>query len=110
MPRSWKHKNKDFIAAEQKAFEDRVAQEVQKRVEDFEASSATEVSESTETPQEVVEVSEASEEVDEVSEALENVQPEGAALINNNESSSSKPDSLRDRFAKTFKESVKISY
>jgi len=106
----FKHKNKDFIAAEQKAFEDRVAQEVQKRVEDFEASSATEVSESTETPQEVVEVSEASEEVDEVSEALENVQPEGAALINNNESSSSKPDSLRDRFAKTFKESVKISY
>ena len=30
LARVWKHKNKEFIAAEQKAFEDRVAQEVEK--------------------------------------------------------------------------------
>ena len=43
-------------------------------------------------------------------DALENVQVEDAAVINNNESSSEVSSSLRDRFAKTFKESVKISY
>ena len=34
----WKHKNKEFIAAEQKAFEDRVAAEVAKRLETVEAA------------------------------------------------------------------------
>lgn len=103
----WKHKNKDFIAAEQKAFEDRVAQEVAKRLETVEAA------ETTEEAEETVEVAEASEteedSSDEVEDALENVQVEDAAVVNNNESSS-EGDSLRERFAKTFKESVKISY
>lgn len=103
----WKHKNKEVIAAEQKAFEDRVAQEVQKRLAETQANTE-------EASQEVVEVSEASsseetDEADEVSEALENLEVEEAAVINNNEGSS-EGDSLRDRFAKTFKQSVKISY
>ena len=108
----WKHKNKEFIAAEQKAFEDRVAQEVEKRL--TEVSQASEQTEETETEEtEEVEVSEASteesEESDEVADALENLEVEEAAVINNNESSS-EGSSLRERFAKTFKESVKISY
>jgi hypothetical protein len=106
----WKHKNKEFIAAEQKAFEDRVAQEVEKRL-----SQTAEASE--ETTEEVVEVAEASETeeteetetADEVVEALDALEVEEAAVINNNESSS-EGDSLRERFAKTFKDSVKISY
>ena len=105
----WKHKNKDFIAAEQKAFEARVDQEVAKRLETVEATDTEETSE------EVAKISKASENQeqdssDEVEDALENVQVEDAAVINNNESSSEVSSSLRDRFAKTFKESVKISY
>jgi hypothetical protein len=105
----WKHKNKDFIAAEQKAFEERVAQEVAKRIGTVEASQVEDVSEET---VQVAEASEAEEQdsSDQVEDALENVQVEDAAVINNNESSSEAPSSLRDRFAKTFKESVKISY
>jgi len=102
----WKHKNKDFIAAEQKAFEERVAQEVSKRLETVSAAKTSEKEQS-------VEVAEASEteqdSSDEVEDALENIQVEDAAVVNNNESSS-EGDSLRERFAKTFKESVKISY
>ena len=49
------------------------------------------------------------EESDEVAEALDSLEVEEAAVVNNNESSS-EGSSLRDRFAKTFKESVKISY
>jgi len=108
----WKHKNKEFIAAEQKAFEDRVAAEVAKRLETVEA--ATE--EKTEVEVEVAQASEIQEEVeateetsDEVSEALDSLEVEEAAVVNNNESSS-EGDSLRDRLSKTFKESVKISY
>lgn len=106
----WKHKNKEFIAAEQKAFEDRVAQEVEKRIaqtaeasveEQPEVSEASETSETSET--EEVEGSE------DVEEALDSLEVEEAAVVNNNETSS-EGESLRDRFAKTFKESVKISY
>jgi hypothetical protein len=108
----WKHKNKETIAAEQKAFEDRVAQEVAKRLETAEATE--EVSTETTEVAEVAEVAEASQteqedSSDEVEEALDSLQVEEAAIINNNESSS-EGESLRDRFAKTFKESVKISY
>jgi hypothetical protein len=99
----WKHKNKDFIAAEQKAFEDRVAQEVSKRLETAEASEEKEITQ-------VAEASETEEDsADEVEDALENIQVEEAAVVNNNESSS-EGSSLRERFAKTFKDSVKISY
>ena len=103
MAKVWKHKNKEFIAAEQKAFEDKVAQEVEKRLNEVsQASEETEVLEEAEA-------SEETDETDEVVEALDNLQVEEAAVINNNESSS-EGDSLRERFAKTFKESVKISY
>jgi succinate dehydrogenase/fumarate reductase flavoprotein subunit len=86
-----------------------VAQEVAKRIGTVEASQAEDVSEET---VQVAEASEAEEQdsSDQVEDALENVQVEDAAVINNNESSSEAPSSLRDRFAKTFKESVKISY
>lgn len=102
----WKHKNKDFIATEQKAFEDRVSQEVSKRLETVEATQSTK-----EKPTEEAQASESKEEdsSNEVEDALENIQVEEAAVVNNNESSS-EGVSLKERFAKTFKESVKISY
>ena len=111
----WKHKNKDFIAAEQKAFEDRVAQEVEKRISQTVEASEVKTEQVEEKSEEEVEVAEASEtqeeteESDEVSEALENLEVEEAAIVNNNEGSSN-GESLRDRLSKTFKESVKISY
>tara|TARA_Y100000114_G_scaffold94574_2_gene87922 strand:+ start:2914 stop:4524 length:1611 start_codon:yes stop_codon:yes gene_type:complete len=104
----WKHKNKEFIEAERKAFEDRVAQEVDKRL--------AQASETQESVEEVAEVAEASaeeteetEEADAVEEALESLEVEEAAVVNNNESSSD-GESLRERLQKTFKDSVKISY
>ena len=103
----FKHKNKEFIATEQKAFEDRVAKEVAKRLETAEASvkidKEVEVAEASETQEETEEAA------DEVGEVLDSLEVEEAAVVNNNESSS-EGDSLRDRFAKTFKESIKISY
>ena len=108
----WKHKNKEFIAAEQKAFEDRVAAEVAKRLETVEAAAEekAEVEVEVSEASEVQEEAEASEETtDEVAEALDSLEVEEAAVVNNNESSSDN-ESLRDRLSKTFKESVKISY
>jgi hypothetical protein len=107
----WKHKNKEFIAAEQKAFEDRVAQEVEKRIsEASETSQESEISETAEASEaQAAEETQEDESADEVSEALDSLEVEEAAVVNNNEASSQK-DSLRERFAKTFKESVKISY
>jgi len=108
----WKHKNKEFIAAEQKAFEDRVAAEVAKRLETVEAATEekTEVEVEVAEASEIQEETEASEETtDEVAEALDSLEVEEAAVVNNNESSSDN-ESLRDRLSKTFKESVKISY
>lgn len=102
----WKHKNKEFIAAEQKAFEERVAQEVEKRIS--ETSKASEhQSESSEESAEDTTAEESEEESTE--EILDSLEVEEAAIVNNNESSSG-GESLRERFAKTFKESVKISY
>jgi hypothetical protein len=102
----WKHKNKETIAAEQKAFEDRVAQEVEKRLsQTSEASTQEEAAEVAQASTEVVQ----EESEDEVEEALESLEVEDAALVNNNESSSSEP-SLRERLTKSFKDSIKISY
>ena len=100
----WKHKNKEFIAAEQKAFEERVSQEVEKRISETSSASTEEVSD-----QASEEASEETTEEPEVEEVLDSLEVEDAAIVNNNESSSD-GESLRDRFAKTFKESVKISY
>ena len=106
----WKHKNKEFIAAEQKAFEDKVAQEVEKRLSEVsQASEQTQEAEEAEQTEVAEASSEESEESDEIADALENLEVEEAAVINNNESSS-EGESLRERFSKTFKESVKISY
>jgi hypothetical protein len=105
-----KHKNKDFIAAEQKAFEDRVAQEVEKRIQTVEAATETQTKTEEEQEVQVADASETQEEVaDEVTEALDSLEVEEAAVVNNNESSA-EGDSLRDRLSKTFKDSVKISY
>ncbi len=102
----WKHKNKEYIQEQAAAFEAKVKEEVEKRLNKLEEEVA-------EAAEEVVEqVSEASQETEEsedVEEALDNIQVEDAAVVNNNESSSD-GESLKDRFAKTFKDSVKISF
>ena len=99
----WKHKNKEFIAAQQKAFEDRVAEEVSKRLE---STASKEVEESVASE---AQTEEAQETEEDVSEVLDSVEVEQANVVNNNESSS-ETESLRDRLAKTFKQSIKISY
>jgi len=103
----WKHKNKEFIAQEQKAFEDRVAAEVAKRLESADTAEASK--ETAQETQEVAQASEQTQEENDVEDSLDSLEVEEAAIVNNNESSSSEP-SLRERLAKTFKESIKISY
>ena len=103
----WKHKNKEFIAQEQKAFEDRVAAEVAKRLESADTAEASE--ETAQETQEVAQASEQTQQENDVEDSLDSLEVEEAAIVNNNESSSSEP-SLRERLAKTFKESIKISY
>jgi len=102
----WKHKNKEYIQEQAAAFEAKVKEEVEKRlgqVEEEVAEAAEEVVE------QVSEASQETEESEDVEEALDNIQVEDAAVVNNNESSSD-GESLKDRFAKTFKDSVKISF
>jgi hypothetical protein len=81
-----------------------VSQEVEKRISETSSASTEEVSD-----QASEEASEETTEESEVEEVLDSLEVEDAAIVNNNESSSD-GESLRDRFAKTFKESVKISY
>ncbi len=106
----WKHKNKEFISEQEKALEDRISAEVQKRLE--EVSNATEESKTEEVAEEAVaseETQEVEEAADQVEQALDNVETEEAAIVNNNSASSEAP-SLRERFADNFRDSVKISY
>lgn len=102
----WKHKNKEYIQEQAAAFEAKVKEEVEKRLNQVEEEVAEAAEEVVE---EVSQASQETEESEDVEEALDNIQVEDAAVVNNNESSSD-GESLKDRFAKTFKDSVKISF
>jgi hypothetical protein len=97
LARVWSHKNKEYITKVAAEMEEKISAEVEKRIAELQDSTAS--NEKIEAP-EAKEVTE---------EALDNVEAEEAVVTNNNAEVAEEP-SLRDRFAKTFRDSVKISY
>jgi hypothetical protein len=98
----WSHKTKTFLEAQEKAFDEKLEAELQKRIEELSTNEASK----KEEIQEVEDLSEVTEEV------LEAVEEESAASIsNNNETASAEDESLREKFNKAFsKENIKINY
>ena len=99
----WVHKTKAHLEAQEKAFNEKLEAELQKRIEELSTSEASEKEEVQEAP-------ESNEEV--VEEVLEAVEEESAASIsNNNEAACAEDESLREKFNKAFsKENIKINY
>ena len=90
----WKHKTVAFKEDQQKALQDRIEEEVQKRIGELSSSEAT-----VENEEEVVE------------EAMENTEVEEEVVANNNGESTQDELSLRDKFKQAFsKENVTIQY
>jgi chromosome segregation ATPase len=90
----WAHKNKTYIEEQEKAFNDRLEAEIQKR----------ESSEESKASDEAEEVEEKS-----IEEVLEDVKPEEETLANNNNDIATEEPSLREKFAKAFdKENLTI--
>ena len=100
----WKHKSKEFIEQLAKEMEEKIQSEVEKRLGT--ASATTETTETTETAKE--ETKEV--DTDVIEEVLEKVEATSDQITNNNGESVQSETSLRDRFAKTFKDSVKFSF
>ena len=100
----WKHKTKAHIEEQEKAFNEKLEAELQKRIEEL---STSEASSKEETQEETSEESE-----EEVEEILESVEEESSASIaNNNEEASAEEVSLRQKFNQAFsKENIKINY
>jgi chromosome segregation ATPase len=100
----WAHKAKEYLAEQDKAFEEKLEAELQKRLQDMDKSEASEASEETQT-----EESEASEEVE---EALENAETEEEEVISNNNTASAVEEvSLKEKFAEAFaKENILIKF
>ena len=93
----WAHKNKEYLAEQEKLFEERLEAEVQKRLQG-ETSEASEEDRTEEV--------EASEEVEEV---LESAVAEEEVISNNNSSAAIEEPSLREKFAIAFaKENIQI--
>lgn len=90
----WKHKNKEVKASIEKAFQERLDQELEKRLNLSKASE------------------EKKEEKEEgnLEEAIEKAKASESGLPNSNESSSKEPENLREKFAKAFnRENITIS-
>ena len=86
-----KHQNKDFIAQQQEEFNSKLAEAVEKRLEELKSGKETE--------EEVVE------------EAIDSVEVEEEVVANNNAESSEKELSLKDKFQKAFSEdNLTINY
>ena len=77
-----KHQNKEFIAQQQEEFNSKLAEAVEKRLEELKSGKETE--------EEVVE------------EAIDSVEVEEEVVANNNAESSEKELSLKDKFQKAF--------
>jgi len=91
----WAHKLKSYIEEQEKAFQDRVEAEIQKR------SESTEVSEASDDSEEEKEES--------IEEVLENIEPEEETIANNNSDTATEEPSIREKFAKAFdKENLTI--
>jgi|TARA_B100001094_G_scaffold322758_1_gene372556 hypothetical protein len=102
----WAHKNKEKIAENEAAFQARLEEELQKKLEGLDVSQASETTEAEETAK-VEETEEAKTE----EEVLETVEAEQVDITNNNGETATEEESLRDQFKKTFsKENVTINY
>lgn len=90
----WKHKTKAFKEEQKKILEDKIEEQVQKRLGELSESEASE-----ESTEEVVE------------EAMENTEVEEEVVANNNGESTEDDLSLREKFKQAFsKENVTIQY
>jgi len=103
----WAHKSKEYLAEQNKAFEEKLEAELQKRLQSLETSGTSEASDTSEETE--TEESEASEEVE---EALENAETEEEEVIaNNNTASAVEEVSLKEKFAEAFaKENISIKF
>jgi len=101
----WAHKNKEKIAEQEAAFQARLDEELQKKLEELNTAQASETTKAQETAEtEEAEQAEAEEDV------LETVEAEQVDITNNNGETATE-ESLRDQFRKTFsKENVTINY
>jgi hypothetical protein len=101
----WKHKSKEFIEQLAKEMEEKIQSEVEKRLSTASTQeSSTEETEAT-TEEQTEEVS-----TDIVEEVLDSVEANSEQIANNNTESVENEESLRDRFSKAFKDSVKIKF
>lgn len=98
----FKHKSKEFIEQLAKEMEDKIQSEVEKRLGTASASTEETTEETTEQTEEV--------DTDVIEEVLEKVEATTEQIANNNVESAESDESLRNRFAKTFKDSVKFSF
>jgi hypothetical protein len=95
----WAHKNKEYLAEQEKLFEEKLEAEVQKRLQ----GETSEASKEVET-----EEVDASEEVEEV---LESAVAEEEIVANNNTATAVEEESLREKFASAFaKENISIKF
>lgn len=103
----WAHKSKEYLAEQDKAFEEKLEAELQKRLQSLETSGTSEASDTSEETE--TEESEISEEVE---EALENAETEEEEVIaNNNTASAVEEVSLKEKFAEAFaKENISIKF
>lgn len=100
----WAHKNKEYLAEQEKAFNEKLEAEIQKRMSKLETAEASEVSETSEE-------AEATEDADEVEEALASAEEEKEVIVNNNTSSAVEEVSLREKFSKAFaRENLTIKF
>jgi len=97
----WAHKNKEYIKAQEEAFEKRVQDEILK-------ISQSQKSEIESQPLETSEASTVSEE-DTIEQALDQVQENSENISNNNSNLNTEEDGIREKFAKAFsKENLTI--
>ncbi len=100
----WAHKNKEYLAKQEKAFNEKLEAEIQKRMSKLETAEVSEVSE-------VSEEAGATEDADEVEEALASAEEEKEVVVNNNTSSAVEEVSLKEKFSKAFaRENLTIKF
>ena len=91
----WKHKNKEAKAAIEKSIQDKIDEEVAKKIAKMQESKASVEPESQEEV---------------IKEAIENSEVAEAGISSSNEESSRQPASLRNKFAAAFnRENIIIS-
>tara|TARA_B100000214_G_scaffold312959_1_gene245397 strand:+ start:691 stop:2985 length:2295 start_codon:yes stop_codon:yes gene_type:complete len=90
----WKHKNKEFIQAQEEQFAAKLEEEVEKRIAEIGVASSTAEAEADVT----------------VETAMENMEEENSPVPANSEASAETPESIEDKFRKAFsKENFIIS-